>query len=219
MIKNLYRNLFSSLPFGARVLLLLYALGYPLALLGDLTNSPDLYGWLALFPPLVWKGEVWSLVTYAFLPCGPLDWAVSLFWLATLIGVVGRNWPGREIWIYCLLATVVCGLFIVLVKPGMDRPVAGNAAMIFALLAAWYRLYGRERLILLGLGEISVRQAVGLVLVIEVLVLFFSFGWFLTLAMMLGGVVGWLYLVAGEKHAHNRRSQAVDSERITRLEL
>ena len=35
MIKNLYRNLFSSLPFGARVLLLLYALGYPLALLAS----------------------------------------------------------------------------------------------------------------------------------------------------------------------------------------
>jgi hypothetical protein len=37
--------------------------------------------------------------------------------------------------------------------------------------------------------------------------------------MMSGGVVGWFYLFLRGKHAMNRRSQVVDSERIARLEL
>jgi hypothetical protein len=101
----------------------------------------------------------------------------------------------------------------------MQWSVVGNGAMIFALLAAWYRLYGRERLILLGIGEMSVRQAAILVALVEILISWFCLGWFVTLAMMSGGVVGWLYLLLRGKHALNRRSQVVDSERIARLEL
>ena len=39
--------------------------------------------------------------------------------------------------------------------------------MTFALLVAWDRLYRHERLILLGIGEISVRQAAILIAVID----------------------------------------------------
>jgi membrane associated rhomboid family serine protease len=218
-MKTVFQRFFSSLPVGARLLILFYALGFPLAEIGHRTHAFDLYDWLALWPSLVRKGEVWSLVTYAFLPNGIVDWVVSLFWLGTLVAVLGRNWSGAELWGYCVLATVVGGLVVVAVNPPMQYGVAGNGAMIFAMLVAWYRLYGRERLILLGVGEISVRQAVILVGLIEFLVSFFCLGWFVTLAMMAGGVVGWLYLFLRGKHAMNRRSQVVDSERIARLEL
>ncbi len=69
------------------------------------------------------------------------------------------------------------------------------------------------------MGEISVRQATVLIAVIEVLITFFGFGWQITLAMMSGGVVGWLYLFIRHKTALNRRSQVVESERFVRLEL
>ena len=91
--------------------------------------------------------------------------------------------------------------------------------MIFALLAAWYRLYGHERLLLLGIGEISVRQAVTLVALVDVLISWFCLGWLSTVAMISGGVVGWLYLFFRGKHNLNRRSQVVDSDRIALLEL
>jgi len=172
-----------------------------------------------MFPPLVKKGEVWSLVTYAFLPLGIVDWVVSLFWLSTLVGVIGRNWSSGELWGYCLLAAGFGGVVVVAVNPPMQFGLAGNGAIIFALLAAWYRLYGRERLVLLGVGEMSVRQAAIIVAVVEFLVSFFCLGWLITLAMMSGGVVGWFYLFLRGKHALNRRSQIVDSERIARLEL
>ncbi len=218
-MKTVFHQFFSALPLGARVLVFLYALGFPLALVGKYARAFALEDWLALSPPLVWHGELWSLVTYAFLPNGIVDWVISLFWLATLVAVVGRNWSGRELWTYCLLATGTGALVVAAIKPGMRDIVVGNGAMIFALLAAWYRLYGRERLVLLGIGEMSVRQAAVLVAIIEFLVSFFCLGWFVTLAMMSGGLAGWLYLCIRGKTALNRRSQVVDSERMARLEL
>jgi membrane associated rhomboid family serine protease len=218
-MKTFFQGFFSSLPLGARLLVLSYALGFPLALALSYTHVMELGDWMALWPPWVRRGEAWYLVTYAFLPNGPVDWVVSLFWLATLVSVVGRNWSSIELWGYCLLATVFGALVVVAANPPLRSPIVGNGAMIFALLAAWYRLYGRERLIMLGLGEMSVRQAAFIITFIEVLVSWYCLGWFVTLAMMCGGVIGWLYLFLRGKHAMNRRSQVVDSERIARLEL
>jgi membrane associated rhomboid family serine protease len=218
-MKTFLRNFLGSLPRGSFLLVLLYALGYPLALAGHYTHTFNLYDWLMLSPAVAWKGEVWRLVTYAFLPNGVVDWVVSLFWLATLVAVLGRNWSALELWLYCLLATVAGALVVALVKPAMHAGVVGNGAMLFGFLAAWYRLYGRERLILLGFGEISVRQAAILVVLIEILISLFCLGWFVTLAMMCGGAIGWCYLVLRGKYALNRRSQVLDSQRIARLEL
>ena len=217
-MKTFFSGCFGLLPKPSRLVLLFYALGFPLAMAGQYSRTFDLYHWLTLAPNLILRGEVWRLVTYAFLPNGIVDWLVSLFWLATLVSVLGRNWSGRELWSYCLLTTLAGALPVVAFGPSWGR-WAGNGAMLFGLLAAWYRLYGRERLILLGFGEISVRQAAILVGIIEVVVLLFCLGWFTTLAMTGGGVVGWFYLVLRGRHALNRRSQTVDSERIARLEL
>ena len=218
-MKTLLQRFFFSLPIGARLLLLLYAAGFPLALVGHKAHAFDLYGLLALVPPAVCKGEVWRCLTYAFLPNGIVDWVVSLFWLATLFSVLGRNWSSLETLSFCVLSTLAGAVLVVAIKPHMEFGVAGCPAMIFGLLAAWYRLYGRERLILLGFGERSVRQAAILVALIEILIFWFCLGWFVTLAMLGGGAVGWLYLFVRGKTALNRRSQVLDSERIARLEL
>jgi membrane associated rhomboid family serine protease len=206
------------MPGGARLLLLGYALVYPLAMAGHYSHTFEWYDWLALTPALVWKGQLWRMVSYAFLPNGIVDWLVSLFWLGTLVAVLGRNWSSREFSGYCLLTTVA-GAFPVMLLARPWHGVVGNGAIIFALLAAWYRLYGRERLILLGFGELSVRQAAILVAVIEAVVLLFCLGWLVTLAMITGGVMGWLYLALRGLNQMNRRSQVVDSQRIARLEL
>jgi membrane associated rhomboid family serine protease len=218
-MKTVFHDFIGSVPRSSLLLVLCYALGFPLAQAGHYTHTFDLYSGLTLCPALVWKGQAWRLVAYAFLPNGVVDWAVSLFWLGTLVAVMGRNWSGVEVWIYCLVATVAGALVVALAQPHSFVSVAGNGAMLFGLLAAWYRLYGRERLILLGFGELSVRQAVLLVTFIEILISLFCLGWFVTLAMMCGGGAAWLYLVLRGKHALNRRSQVLDSERIARLEL
>ena len=218
-MKKIFSNLFLSLPIGPRLLLLVFALGFPLALLGHYTHTCELYDWLGLSPVLVWKGQLWRMVSYGLLAGGPVDWAVSLFWLATLLAVLGRNWSGLEFWTFCLLGIFAGALPIVLTHPGMGIPLAGGAAMIFALLVAWDWFYHNERLILLGLGEISVRQAAILIAVINSIILFFCSGWFLMLAMWCGGAAGWLYLFVRWKLVMGKTGQQVRSERVARLEL
>jgi membrane associated rhomboid family serine protease len=218
-MKAVFRNFLSALPNGAYLLLLLYAVGFPLVMAGHYARAFELDQWLDLSPALVWRGEIWRLVSYAFLPNGVIDWVVSLFWMATLVAVLGRNWSTRELWTFSLIAIVAGALVVVVLRPGMQMGVVGNGALIFGLLAAWYRLYGRERIVMLGIGEMSVRQAAVIIALIEALVSFFCIGWFATLAMMCGGGAGWLYLALRGKHALNRRSRSVDSQRIARLEL
>ncbi len=218
-MRDLFRNYFSSLPWGLRLFLAAFVLGFPVAWIGLRAQLFDLYGWLALTPALVWKGQVWRVVTYAFLPAGPLDWAISLFWLATLVSVLGRNWNSRSFWGYCLLGASAGGLFILLLRPGMQRGVVGSAAMIFALLVAWDWMYRNERLLLLGIGEISVRQAAILIASINSLILFFCSGWFLMLAMWCGGLAGWLWLAMHAKFLMGKTPQPIRSERVARLEL
>jgi membrane associated rhomboid family serine protease len=218
-MKNLVRNYFSSLPWGMRLFLLIFVLGFPLAWVGNRAQLFDLYGWLALTPALIWKGQIWRLVTYAFLPAGPLDWAISMFWLATIVSVLGRNWSVRGFWAYCLMGALAGGLFISLLRSGMQFGVVGGGAMIFALLVAWDWLYRNERLILLGIGEISVRQAAILIAIINSLILFFCLGWFFMLAMWCGGVAGWLCLFIRWKLVMGKTPQQIRSERVARLEL
>jgi membrane associated rhomboid family serine protease len=218
-MKNLFRNYFSSLPWGMRLFLLIFVFGFPAAWMGNHTGLFDLYGWLDLSPTLIWKGQAWRVVTYAFLPAGPLDWIISLFWLATLVSVLGRNWSARGFWGYCLLGASAGGLFVTLLRPGMPYGVAGCGAIIFALLAAWDWLYRNERLILLGIGEISVRQAAILIAIINSLILFFCAGWFLMLAMWCGGLTGWLWLRIRAKLFLGQTPRQIRSERVARLEL
>jgi membrane associated rhomboid family serine protease len=219
-MKNGLRNFVSTMPIGSRLFLLAYALGYPLALAGHYTRLFELYDWLPLSPALVWKGQVWRVASYALLPGGVVDWVVSLFWLATLIAVLGRNWSARGFWGYCMLATLAGALPIVLLKPASQGLFAGSSAVTFALLVAWDRRYRHERLILLGIGEISVRQAAILIAIIDALILLFSCGgWFYMVAMMCGGVAGWLYLAIRDKLLFGKSGRAIESERIARLEL
>jgi membrane associated rhomboid family serine protease len=218
-MKKMFNNLFLTLPIGPRLLLLIFALGFPLALLGHYTHTFELYAWLGLSPALVWKGQLWRTLSYGLLAGGPVDWAVSLFWLATLATILGRNWSALEFWAYCLVGIFAGALPIVLLQPGMGIPLAGGAAMIFALLGAWDWFYHNERLILLGLGEISVRQAAILIAVINSIILFFCNGWFLMLAMWCGGAAGWLYLFVRWKLVMGKTGQQVRSERMARLEL
>jgi membrane associated rhomboid family serine protease len=219
-MKNLVRNYFTSLPWGMRLFLLIFVFGFPVAWLGRHTGLFDLYSWFALIPALVWKGQVWRLVTSDFLPTGPLDWGISLFWLATLVSVLGRNWSSRAFWGYCLLGALAGSLFIVLLEPKSTGGVVGGGAMIFALLVAWDWMYRHERLLLLGIGEISVRQAAILIAIINSLILFFGCaGWFMMLSVWCGGLAGWLWLAVRTKWLMGKTPQQTRSERVSRLEL
>jgi membrane associated rhomboid family serine protease len=218
-MKRLFQNFFASMPAGARLLVLVFALAYPVAWVGIVTHAFNLPAWLDLSPALVWKGQLWRVVTYGYLAGGAIDWAVGTFWLATLAAVVGRNWSSLGFWGYCTLGVVAGALPFALLQPDLHAGFAGSAALVFVLLMAWDWLYRNERLLLLGIGEISVRRAVILVWFIYTLILFFCCGWMLTLSMWCSGVAGRLWLMLRAKLFLGNTPQQIRSERVARLEL
>ena len=219
-MNNPIKNIF-ALPKGMLVFLSLYALSFPVLWLEvQITHHSALVEWLGLSPALVWKGQVWRVMSYAFLAGGILGWAINLFWFATLISMLRNDWSSLSFWIYCLVAAIGGALPIILIKPHADVPVLTAGALIFALLVAWDRFYRRERIIMLGLGEVSVRQAAIFVAALNAVICYFSCGgWLFTFSMMCGGVAGWLWLALGQRRVMNRGSRVVESERVARLEL
>jgi membrane associated rhomboid family serine protease len=215
-MKAVFRNFFSALSNGAYLLLLLYAAVYPLAMAAHYARVAEVGPWLDLSPALCWRGEIWRLVTYAFIPNGIVDWAVGLLWMVILVGVLGRNWSSRELWTYSLITILAGALVIVVVTPGRQTGVVGNAALIFGMLAAWYQLNGGERIIVPGIGGMKVRQAVVIIAIIEGLISFVCLGWLVTLAMMIGGGAGWGY-VYWRKQGLRGSSQPGKWERVRRL--
>jgi membrane associated rhomboid family serine protease len=210
-----------GLPKGMLLFLGVYALSFPVIFLElKLNHRSFALEWLGLSPALVWKGQVWRLLTYELMAAGVVGWAINLFWSATLISMLRKDWSSSSFWIYCLVAAVGGALPLVVVFRQIDIPFTGAGAVVCALLVAWDRFYHRERIIMLGLGEISVRQAVIFIILLNAIITFFSCGgWQFTLSTFCGGAAGWLYLAIGQKRVMSRGSQVVKSERVARLEL
>lgn len=219
-MKRFLTNLLASLPRGPRFFLLIYALAFPAALILHFAHGPDLYFWSGLSPAKVWSGQIWRMFTYGFIANGPVEWFITLFWLATLCSIVGRSWSGAEFWSFCLLAMFAGALPFVIARPHMTQFIVGGGAVTFALLVAWDWFHRNERLLLLGLGEVSVRQAAILIAIINSVVLFFCCcGWFFMVSMWCGGIAGWLHLVIRSKMILGKSPRQMRSERVARLEL
>ena len=116
-MKNLFKNFFLSLPFGAKLLLLIFVCAFPVAWIGAKMHAFNLYEWLGLCPALVLKGQIWRALTWGLLPANVVDWLIGAFWLATLCSLVARNWTSFGFWLYCLIGIFGESLILV-IKPG-----------------------------------------------------------------------------------------------------
>jgi membrane associated rhomboid family serine protease len=214
------KNIF-ALPKGMLLFLAINAVSFPAIWLEfQLTHQSRIVEWTGLAPALVWHGQVWRLASYALFAPGVLGWAICLFWLVTLTVILAHNWSVKNFWIFCLFTAIAGAVPLVLFRSNLDTRMFGAWSVIFGLLVAWDRLYRRERLVMLGLGEMTVRQAAIFIAVINGVIAFFSCGgWLSLLSMMCGAGAGWIYLALGEKRVMSRGSQAVESKRIARLEL
>jgi len=218
-MKHSWRQFLSPLTAGVRVLLSLLASAYLAALLGRFTRTFDLYAWLALSPPAFWDGHVWQAVTYALLPAGFFDFVLNGVMLAWLGVWLERVWSRHELWIYCLLSALGAGLAKVVLMPHDPFLMAGTTAMVFGLLAAWARLFGHERVDVMGVWPMSARQAALLFAVISLLGMLPCAGPVNALVMLCGGITGWIYLAIRLKFIRAQPSQVVPNERIGKLEL
>ncbi len=189
------------------------------ATIGRFSGAYDLYAGLALSAPDFWKGQVWTLATYALLPAAIWDflfnWIVILF-----LGVrLERIWSRAELWLCCLIAILAAGLAKVIVLPSSPRLMVGTMPVVFGLLAAWGRLFPYEKILFWFIWEMTVRQAAILMMVIGFMIMLPCAGLVNAGIMLCGAPTGWFFVWLRGKITHGRASRTVTSERMGRLEL
>lgn len=217
MIHAIQRFL-QALPPGVRGVMLLLASAWMINLAGNLTDWFSLSYWAAWNSSAVWKGQVWRLATYCVIPAGLLDLVGTGVFLWMCGPPVERAWSRGEFWSYCLLAAVATGA-VALWAQAWGATVSGFGGVLYALLAAWARLEGHQRMEFFGIGALSVRAVAGLV----ALVMFLSSASFAGVTSALvaasGAVVGWLYLSARWRWIESRQARLAPCSRGRRLEL
>jgi len=115
------------IPPVTRALLALVAAGYLLTL-----GWPVGAAWLVLAPGAVLEGQVWRLLTYAFVNAsiGGVLFGLLLFW--SLGSEMEPRWGSRRFAYFLATATIVAGGFGIFVGGGV-----GISPALLALIFAW----------------------------------------------------------------------------------
>ena len=219
-MKTVLRTWFSSIPFGMRVLLIVYGISCPVTYLGLITGTFNLPYLSGLNPVKVWNGEVWRLVTYSLVAGRPIQWILNVLWLAMMISVLKQDWSSKRFWVFIVVSALGGALPFVLLFPHGGALILDSGGVILGLIVAWARFHGHERVVMLGIGEMSVRQAAIFLAALDLAMTYLSCGGLMfTLSMACGGLVAWIYLVLGSKLVLRRSSSVAESKRMARLEL
>ena len=218
-MKSILRNFFWDHSAGVRALMLVFGLSYLVALVGNLSHTFNLYHWLSLSTGALGRGQIWRLVTCGLTPGGLLDWLFGLIWFSVLGGQLERLWSSGTFWCYCLLGILGGVLPLLFLLPPSVAVVAGSPPATFGLLAAWYRLCGHERLLLHGLGPVSVRQAAVVIAGLNAAIVYVGNGWKVMLCLMCGALAVWLGLSVHRRWNILKIQRASGSSRMNRLEV
>lgn len=218
-MKAVWHRFVGPLTPGVRVIVAILVLMGLAAIIGGYSRAYDLYPWLSLSGAGFWKGQLWTIATYALLPAGLWDflfnWIVILF-----LGVwLERVWSRSELWLCCLISILAAGLAKVLVQPSSQLLMVGTMPVVFGLLAAWARLFAYEKILFWFIWEMTVRQAAILMMVIGFIIMLPCAGVVNASIMLCGAPAGLLYVWLRERITHGRVSKTVASERMGRLEL
>ena len=219
IMRQWWQRWLASLTPGVRGLLLFLTAVYVASLIGGLTKAFDLHAWLGLSGPKFWGGQIWRLVSYGWLPTGILDFLMNSFALYLLGGILERHWSRAQLWTYCIFVAAGAGLVKVALQYSNPQPLTGAMPMMFGLLIAWGFLSGRESLMMVPFGEMTVWKLVLAAGTVSFLMLLLTAGLSTAIIMAAGGLTGWLYLWIKQKWLMSRAGSIVHSERINRLEL
>lgn len=218
-MKSIFRNFFWNHIPGVRWLLLVFGFSYLLSVLGGLTGWFQLNQWLSLSPHDLARGQVWRLITCGVVPAGLLDLLFGLIWFSVLGGQLERLWSSRTFWCYVLLGILGGVLPLLFILPNSVSVLVGSAPATFGLLAAWYRLCGHERVLLHGLGPVSVRQAAVVIGGLNAAIVYVGAGWKVALCLMGGALAVWVGLSIHRRWNIVRLQRASGGSRMNRLEV
>lgn len=215
---NPFTRFFSSLMPGARSLIIVITGLFLAQLVGELSRIYSLVPILGLTPARVKMGLIWPIVTHALLPVNVLD----LLFTAIVIVMVGTRleqlWSRMEFWSFCLLCAGGTGIAAFLLLPSQEK-FFGGSGMAWGLLVGWLRLFGHERMPLMGGISLTVRQMTLIFLGISLIMTWMNNGWRMCLIIFAGALTAWLYLTLQWRRNMARTSRKVSSQRINRLEL
>jgi membrane associated rhomboid family serine protease len=192
-----------------------------LSMIGIKTHLFNLPHLLAVGPDAFWQGKVWVLVTHAFLPVGVFDLVMNGLMLIMIGNWLERYWSKWDLWLFCLVVAAGAGIAKLLIAPIDRAAVYGTLTLSLGMLAALYRLCGSERIMFMAVSEMSMRQFVMVVTVLDIVMLFCMgcMPWTSSLATLAAWPVGWFYLSLRWKWAMSGPSRTVESNRVRRLEL
>ena len=111
--------------------------------------SPALAGALAFFPSEFAHGQVWRLLTYAFVHTDPLQLVLNLMMVAFIGSELESTWGTRKFVQFSLFCTIVAALcyFAISVVMGSAGPMVGSSGAVYGMLAAYGILF-KERVML-----------------------------------------------------------------------
>ena len=178
------------------------AVFFGFALFGWVAPGPVglLLGHLALVPAAVLRGEVWELITYAFLPVGILGtlFAMLTLWFtgSYLEDMYGSRWL-LELYLFsstagALLAAIITFTHVFGLRP--DLITAGAWAPIFALLIAFAMIAGDQEIRLYFVIRMKAKYFVAIYILISVAVLLKGDDRFGALVQLCGALTGYLYV-------------------------
>jgi membrane associated rhomboid family serine protease len=218
-MRRFWHRYVGSLTSGVRATMFVMTAAYFAAWVGRITHAYGLEGWLALTPAAFWGGRVWTVLTYALLPTGMMDFVFNLLLIGWLGPYVESVWSRWELWMYCSLATVGSGMAKLLLARFDGTIMIGAMPIVYALIVAWMRLRGHEQVQLLLLGETTVLVMGSAILVISTIFLWLNAGIVNAVVLLAGALCGWLYLSVRWRLNRMPAGQQLESQRMRRLEL
>ena len=127
-------------PWGVGLLLVLTAVMSLLVAFGD-RHLGSLFQLTALVPEAVWRGQVWRLVTWAFIEPGPLALIFGCLFLYWFGGDLARAWGSRRFlagYLGGVVASAVATCLIGRIDDAvLATPYIGGWPTMVALTVAW----------------------------------------------------------------------------------
>jgi membrane associated rhomboid family serine protease len=129
--------------------------------------------WTALEPDLIWRGQIWRVVTWALVEVGPMAIVLTCLSIYKFGGELAPRWGERRLRRFALQIIVAAGVLTALGALVSDHAWqmrrCGGWAVSDALVIAWARQYPTATLRLYGLIELSGRQLIGFTVGVTVL--------------------------------------------------
>lgn len=200
--------------FTRKLILWNLAAYFILLLLGVYSRSAlgEVLVWTWLFPPTVFHGAVWQLVTYSFVQQGIWSTAFALlslwFLCGPLEGMHGSRWVA-EIYFTSVIGAGLAALVIYAIVPAGLTVLTGCWGGIFGLLIAFGVLYGDQQFMMFPLPIMIKAKYLVWAYILLSLAMLFSSERAIAFAQLGGALFGYLYI----KFAPRRGFAAASTER------